>query len=115
MQPRDDITRVRHMLEAAEEACEFIGQTTFEEFRKNRQIAHAVMRTLEIIGEAASQISPEFQNKHPEIAWRTIIGMRNRLVHAYFDINFTVVWETVRDDLPPFITQLKTILDKSAS
>jgi uncharacterized protein with HEPN domain len=68
----EDVTRLRHMLEAAEEACEFLGNTSLEEFRKNRQQAHAIMRTLEIVGEAASQISPEFQTATPKIQWRSM-------------------------------------------
>jgi uncharacterized protein with HEPN domain len=114
MKSLEDITRLRHMLEAAEEACEFLGNSTVEDLRKNRQQAHAVMRTLEIVGEAASQVTADFQVSHPEINWRIIIGMRNRLVHAYFDINFSVVWETVIKDLPPFIKQLKIILENSS-
>jgi len=110
MQQLEDTVRLRHMLESANEACTFLGNSSFEEFRENRMMANAIIRSLEVIREAASQVSLDFKNNHPEIEWRIIVGMRNRLVHAYFDINFSVVWETVRENLPPFIEQLKNIL-----
>lgn len=112
MKKPDDLIRVRHMLDAAGEAQTFLGEATFDEFRENRQLAHAIMRTLEIVGEAASQTTREFRLRHPEIEWKVVVGMRNRLIHAYFDINYRMVWETVRDDIPLLIQRLRTVLDQ---
>jgi uncharacterized protein with HEPN domain len=113
MKQFDDITRIRHMLDASEEASGFLGATSLEELKTNRVLANAIVRSLEVIGEAARQVSQDFKDKHQEIEWQVIVGMRNRLIHAYFDIDFIVVWSTVRNDLPPLIVQLKSILANS--
>ncbi len=70
----------------------------------------ALKRAIEIIGEGASKLSDEFQTAHPEIPWTDIIGMRHRLIHAYFDINLGIVWTTVDARLPALITQLESLL-----
>jgi len=109
MSPEDRI-RIQHMLDAAQEACEFLGDTSFADFKRNRLLINGLVRSIEVIGEAASQVSSEFRASHGKIPWRDIISMRNRLVHAYFDVDYSVVWRTVKDDLPQFIKQLKEIL-----
>lgn len=114
MKQLDDITRVRHMLDASVEASEFLGAVSLEGLKTNRVLANAIVRSLEVVGEAARQVSQDFKDKHPEIEWLVIVGMRNRLIHAYFDIDFLVVWSTVHNDLPPLIIQLKSILANSA-
>jgi uncharacterized protein with HEPN domain len=83
----DDETRLRHMLDAAREASFFIQGKTRESLNTERMLALSLVRLLEIIGEAASRVSKEKQAQSPEIPWRQVIGMRNRLTHAYFDIN----------------------------
>ena len=65
---------------------------------------------MEIIGEAASRLSAETRAAHPPIPWREIVGMRNRLVHAYFEIDLRLVWDTVRNDLPPLIARLEPLV-----
>ena len=70
----------------------------------------SLVRLLEVIGEAARGISLEFREAHPDIAWKKIIGMRDRLIHGYFDVNLDVVRETVIEDLPPLIVQVKKIM-----
>lgn len=64
---------------------------------------------LEIIGEAAAKISNESREELPQIPWLNIIGMRNRLIHAYFDINLDILWKTIKEDLPPLISELQQI------
>ncbi len=70
----------------------------------------ASLKALETIGEAASRISDTFRSAHPEIPWREIIGMRNRLIHAYFEVDIDKVWETIQDDLPPLIDHLQLLM-----
>lgn len=108
----DDETRLHHMLDAARESCVFIQGKTRESLKKERMLALSLVRLLEIIGEAASRVSKEKQAQVPEIPWRQIIGMRNRLTHAYFDINLDFVWQTVTEDLVPMIAELERILSK---
>jgi len=111
MKPEDRV-RVQHMLDAAQEACEFMGGVSFEDLKRSRLLTNAVVRSLEVLGEAAAQITPEFRESNGWIPWRDIIAMRNRLIHAYFDINYAVVWRTVKEDLPQFIKLLKQILEQ---
>jgi len=70
----------------------------------------ALVRCIEIIGETGARVSPSTQTRHPQLPWAQMRGMRNRLIHAYFDVNARLVWDTVTDDLPPLIEQLTAIL-----
>lgn len=107
---KDDLIRVRHMLDAAREAQSFIRNQSRSALDHNRMLALSLLRSLEVIGEAAAQTSQEFQAAHPNIPWPKIIGMRNRLIHAYFDIDLDRVWDTVVDDLPPLIAALEPLI-----
>ena len=107
---RDDDARLLDMLLAAREAMAFVSGLTFPEFQRNRMAQLAILKTLEIVGEAASGISAETTKAHPDIPWSGIIGMRNRLVHGYFNINLQRVWETVQEDIPRLIPQLEALV-----
>ncbi len=72
----------------------------------------ALIKSVEIIGEAGASVSREGREATPDVPWPEIVGMRNRLVHAYFDVNLDVVWTTVRHDLPPLVTALQGALEK---
>lgn len=106
----DDETRLRHMLDAAREASLFIHGKTRDSLRSERMLALSLVRLLEIIGEAASRVSNKRQAQSPEIPWRQVVGMRNRLTHAYFDIDLDLVWQTVTEDLVPLIVELERLL-----
>jgi uncharacterized protein with HEPN domain len=69
----------------------------------------ALVKAVEIVGEAVSRVSPEYQANNPQIPWSAMIGMRNRLVHAYFDINLRILWQTTQEDLPLLIDELKKL------
>ncbi len=109
MQTEDRI-RILHILDEANEACTYTDGLSFDEFLRDGKTARAVIRSIEVIGEAASKISTEFRQEHPNIPWQKIIGMRNRLIHVYFDIDFNIVWQTVKENLPSLIVQLRTVL-----
>lgn len=110
MSRRDEINFLRDMLDATKEAVSFAEGKQRGDLDKDRKLVLAIVRLIEIIGEAADHLSREFQEAHPEIPWPVIIGMRNRLAHAYFDVDLDRVWDTVRDDLPPLIAQLEKIV-----
>jgi uncharacterized protein with HEPN domain len=74
----------------------------------------ALARLMEIVGEAANRVSSETQRQHPEIPWPQIIGMRNRLIHGYDVVDYDLLWDTVREDLPPLISALEELLDSEA-
>lgn len=105
----NDEIRVQHILDAAREAVGFIKNRHRQDLDTDRQLNLSVVRLLEITGEAARGISTEFLRDHPDVAWKKMAGMRDRLVHGYFDINLDIVWETLKDDLPGLIEQLEKI------
>jgi len=106
-------TRLKHMLDASQAAIEHLTGKHRADLDTNRTILSAVVRELEIIGEAANSISTSFKKKHPEIPWKQMIAMRNRLIHAYFDVDHDIVWITATDYLPPLIHQLKHLLESA--
>ncbi|OGQ53469.1 MAG: hypothetical protein A3J24_02945 [Deltaproteobacteria bacterium RIFCSPLOWO2_02_FULL_53_8] len=113
MPRKEDLIRLGHMLEAARAACEYVGSKTKEDFFKDPQCQDAVLRRIEIVGEAAGKLSVECQTELAYIPWKKIINMRNRLIHAYYDINLETVWSTVKDDLPPLIGFLEEVFEKA--
>lgn len=106
---RDDAIRLRHMLDAAHEAIEFAKGRNRVDLNGDRKLVLALVKDIEIIGEAAYQVSQTARDQLPGIPWDDIIGMRHRLVHAYFDINLDILWRTVQDDLPPLIVELERV------
>jgi uncharacterized protein with HEPN domain len=112
---KDDLIRLRHMRDAAQEAITFIQDQTRETLDQDRKLALALVKDIEIIGEAASKISEESQQLHPQIPWPQIIAMRNRLIHAYFEIDLEVVWKTVTEDLPVLLYELDQIIPPDVS
>lgn len=107
---KDDDVRIRHILDAAKEAVGFARSRSREDLNNDRKLELSLVWLLEIIGEAARGISPDFQNSQPDLPWKSMMGMRDRLIHGYFDINLDVVWETVTEDLPPLIEKLEKIV-----
>ena len=106
----EDKVRLRHMLDASLEIQQYIHSSAREDLNSDRKLVHSLVRLLEIIGEAATQVSEELHNNIPEIPWPVLIGMRNRLIHAYFSINLDIVWSTSTEDIPLLITELKKLL-----
>ena len=102
MSIQDDKTRIKHMLDSAQKAIAFVHHRTFKDLEKDEILVLALVKLVEIIGEAASRVSKEYQAEHSQIPWSAMIGMRNRLVHAYFDINLRILWQTTQEDLPLF-------------
>jgi uncharacterized protein with HEPN domain len=106
----DDPTRLRHMLSAAREACEMAATETRSSLDSDRKLSLALVRLIEIVGEAAAYVSKDKQSQLLEIPWKNVIGMRNRMIHAYFDVDLDVVWQTINEDLPTLIDALERIL-----
>ena len=107
---RDDTSCLLDMLVAASEAVEFTDGLSYSEFVEDRRSQLAVLKLVEIVGEAASRLSAETKERSPDMPWREVVGMRNRLAHAYFAIDLRVVWETVKSDFPVLITQLEPLV-----
>ena len=105
-----DRVRLQHMLDAAKETILFVRDRQRHELAPARMLLLNLVKEIEIIGEAANQISRTEHARAPEIPWAQIVSMRNRLIHAYADVNIEVVWSTVVSDLPALVAQLETLL-----
>ncbi len=108
MRPEDAV-RIRHMLDAAELARRFIAGRARSDLDTDDMLLFALVRAVEVIGEAASRVTPETRLELQAIAWAAITGMRNRLIHAYFDINRDILWKTGAEEIPELIALLKAI------
>ena len=106
----DELVRIHHMLEAARQAVGFAQGRSRSELVPNPMLALALVRCIEIIGEAATHVGERTRRQFSQIPWDNIVGMRNRIVHTYFDINLDIVWATVTNDLPPLIAELEKIV-----
>ena len=105
-----DRIRLLHMLDAAKEALAFASGRERTHLESNRMLALALIKEVEIIGEAATRVSQELADANPQIPWAKAAGMRNRLIHAYFDIDFDILWETVVTAVPALATETTGII-----
>jgi uncharacterized protein with HEPN domain len=100
------------MLDAAREALSFAENRSRTDVGHDRMLLHSIVRNIEILGEAAANVSPECRDSAPNVPWAKLRAMRNRLVHAYFDIDPDIVWDTTVRDLPPLIEALCDLLSE---
>ena len=107
----DDSIRLKHILDMSHSAVTMIKGHKRQDIDADEKLRMAVLYALIIIGEAASCISDSYKEKHPDIPWKKITGMRNRVVHGYFDTDLDIVWEAVTRNIPDLIEQLKKITE----
>src|ERR1700690_919167 len=110
MPKQDDVTRLRHMLDAARKAHALTKGKGRSVLDQDETLGLAVVRLVEILGEAARGVSQDFQNSHPQIAWKEMIGARNHLIHGYYEVDYDIVWQIVTDDLPLLIVELEKVI-----
>lgn len=108
---KTDVIRLGHMLNAAKEIISFTKGFDKADLQKDRVLTLALVKEIEIIGEAASKVSQEAREQIPGIEWRDVIGMRNRLVHVYFEVDEDILWDTILYDIPRLIEKLEEIPD----
>ena len=106
----DDRIRILHMIDAAEAVAQFIHGKKREDLDTDRLLLFGVVRAIEVIGEAAGRVSDETQAATPSVPWASIIGMRNRLIHGYFDIDANLVWRTTTEEIPSLHRALRLLL-----
>lgn len=111
MKSRTDDLFIYDIIEACESICTYLDGVERERFDANRMIQDAVVRNIEIIGEAAKNISEDTRNKYPTVAWREIARMRDKIVHHYFRLNMDIVWQTATVDIPDLLEQLRRPAD----
>ncbi len=104
---KDDIVYLKHISEAVNDIEQYVSGFNFESFILDKKTADAVLRKLEVIGEAANNLSESFRNIHPEVPFRNMVDMRNIVIHEYFGVDLKTVWDTCHEDLP----KLKVIVE----
>jgi uncharacterized protein with HEPN domain len=106
---RRDDALILDMLIAAEKITRFAGSLSFEQFEQDEMAQSAVMREIQVLGEAARMIQTQTKQRYPQITWAAITGMRNRIVHEYFNIDPEILWHTTQREIPELIAHLKQI------
>jgi len=106
----DDRVRVLHMIDAAESIAQFLTGRIRSDLDSDRMLLFAIVRAIEIVGEAASKVTNETRVAEPSIPWTAIVSMRNRLIHGYFDIDTDLVWKTVTEEIPGLRRALKALV-----
>ncbi len=108
--PKDDWVYVGHMLDMSLQARDIFSGKDRSDYDQEIVLRLALTHLVQVIGEAAQQVTKEFQALHPQVPWREIIGMRHRIVHDYLNVDEDVVWEVVQNDLPRLVTILENII-----
>lgn len=111
MSKRDTFLLLDDMLNAAEKINTYTKELSFELFINDDKTIDAVIRNFSIIGEAANRINETYKLKNPNVEWRRIIGLRNRMIHDYFGIDHEILWLIIKKNISPLIIQLKSLLN----
>ena len=112
-EPRRDKERLQHMIEAIDRIMRYTSNKTYQDLVNDDMMYYAVVKNIEIIGEAANMLTTEFHDAHPETPWKMVKGMRNYIVHEYFQIDDIVVWDVVTNNLKPLRNQLEIYLEST--
>ena len=114
MKKRDYTDYINDILTSIEEVKDFTNGMTIDNFLKDKKTSNAVIRSLEVMGEAAGKIPEELRAKVPEVPWAKMSGMRNKLIHEYFGVDLEIVWSVVQEELPPLESPLKKLLSEES-
>jgi uncharacterized protein with HEPN domain len=110
MSNRTDLELLGDILEAIRRARLYVADIDYDAFMQDIKAQDAVVRTLEVIGEATKRLSADLRERHPEVPWKNMAGLRDKLIHEYFGVNFDVVWQVVTGELPGLALQVEQIL-----
>jgi uncharacterized protein with HEPN domain len=107
---RDYQDFLRDILDSIDKILSFTENVSFDDFRKNTMMEYSVVRCLEIIGEAAMRLPPSIKTKYPDVPWKDMVAMRNKVIHEYFGVDAEILWQTVKDDIPALRPLIKEII-----
>ena len=105
---------LNHILDECNYLIKEYHENSFEDFLQNERLAKAVCRSLEIIGEASSKINPDLKDKFPIVAWREMSDLRNRIIHHYFGIDYDIVWDTIKTNIPELKEWIEIIIHQES-
>jgi len=110
MKRRDYRDYLQDILDSITDIENFIRGMSFEDFKRDRKTINAVVRSIEVIGEATKKIPKTLKDKHREVPWKKMSGMRDKLIHEYFGVDVEILWKTAKDDIPPLKQLVQNIL-----
>jgi len=110
MKRRDYRDYIKDILDSINDIENFIRGMSFEDFKRDRKTINAVVRSIEVIGEATKKIPKTLKDKHREVPWKKMSGMRDKLIHEYFGVDVEILWKTTKDDIPPLKQLVQNIL-----
>jgi len=111
---RDYGDYLKDILDAIDETAEFTEGMSYEAFAQDRKTTNAVVRSLEVLGEAAKRIPENMRTQAPDVPWKRMAGMRDKLIHEYFGVDLSIVWAVIKDELPPLRPEIERLLRKVA-
>jgi uncharacterized protein with HEPN domain len=113
MRDRDYIDYLQDIVDSIDDIGDFIKGMSFEDFSHDKKTTNAVLRSIEVMGEAAKNVPEEIREQYPQIPWKKMSGMRDKLIHEYHGVDLETVWKTLREDIPPLKEQVKDIIKKA--
>ena len=111
MRKRNNNVYLAHILDAINQIESYTVHLSYSQFLETPLVQDGVIRQLEIIGEASRNLSDEFRAKHSDLPWQQIIGLRNRLIHAYFDVNLGIIWDIIQNDIPSLKGKISGLIE----
>jgi len=109
---KEDLPYLKHILDSIYRIEDYVQEIEYEDFMDNHLLQDGVIRQLEIIGEATKRLSEDIKEKYPNISWKDMAGMRDKLIHGYFGVDLDAVWDTAKKDVPRLRNEIEKIMEK---